>query len=193
MKMFAAAAMAVLLPGAVQAQMTYWPAPGAERATAYLPIGTPLRLVTRTQLSTKDDKPGDRFYLDVAESLVYRGQVVVPAGAVAVGEVARSDRNGHFGKKGKLDIRILYVETPTGPVRLGGQANDEGTSGTAVSLATMAFVSSLGFLIHGTSAHLANGTVVEAYLADDLRFTVEPAQAQLAMVQPDAAGFAPAR
>lgn len=174
-----AATVAALLmgTGAAAQDAVYWSAPapaGAARATSYFPMGTPITLTTRTQVSTKDNKPGDRIFLDVAESLTYRDQVVIPAGAVAVAEVARADRNGHFGKKGKLDIHLLYVETPYGRVRLSGQANDEGTSGTIVSVATIAFVSPLGFLVHGTSAHIPFGTPVQAYLADPLRFTPQP-------------------
>lgn len=194
----AGAALVATLAGSAVAQeagaqsYVYWPAPVAATPSAvpmsYFPMGTPLLLRSRTQVSTKVNVPGDRFYLDVAESLSYRGQVVIPAGAVAVAEVASVQRNGHFGKKGKLEIRLLYIDTPNGPVRLSGQANDEGTSGTITSVATIMFASALGFLVHGTSAQLPPGTAVRAYLAEDLRFAVQPLQQVAAMqVQPDMA------
>ena len=182
----------IALAGSAGAQTaTYWPAPVRAGAapTSYFPMGTPVALTTRTDLSTKDAKSGDRFYLEVVEPLLYQGQVVIPTGSVAVGEVVRSERNGHLGKKGKLDVRLLYVDTPNGPVRLSGKAADEGVSGTVASVATMALVSVVGgFLIHGTSARLPAGTVVKAYLADDLRFVVSGD----AGARPIAAGLAPA-
>ncbi|MEG8044648.1 hypothetical protein QP164_19090 [Sphingomonas sp. LR59] len=170
----------------------YWPAQVTTAASpalmSYFPMGTPLTLRSRTQVSTKMNAPGDRLYLEVAESLSYRGQVVIPAGSVAVAEVAAVQRNGHFGKKGKLEIRLLYIDTPNGPVRLSNQANDEGTSGTITSVATIMFASVLGFLVHGTSAQLPPGTVVRAYLAEDLRFAVQPWQQVAAtQVRPDMA------
>lgn len=184
------AATVAMIGSAAQAQRTiHWPAPvsaAAQENMSYFPMGTPVVLTTRTQVSTKDNKPGDRFYLEVAESISYRGQVVLPAGSVAVGEVARSDRNGHFGKKGKIDVRLLYVETPNGPVRLSGRAGDEGTSGAIASFATIAFVSGLGFLIHGTSAHIPFGTNVTAYLAEDMRFRTSPTLAQASPATPEA-------
>lgn len=184
------AAIVALVGSTAQAQnIVHWPVPisaEASRSMLYFPMGTPVTLTTRTQVSTKDNKAGDRFYLEVAESISYQGQVVLPAGSVAVAEVVRSDRNGHFGKKGKLDIRLLYVETPNGPVRLSGQAGDEGTSGTIASFATIAFVSGLGFLIHGTSAHIPFGTTVQAYLAEDMRFAINPTLAQALPVAPQA-------
>ena len=162
----------------------YWPAAQSGAAYAqrmYVPMGTPVTLTTRTQISTKDNKPGDRFYLEVAESVEFRGQVLIPAGSIAIGEVARADRNGHFGKKGKLDIHLLYLQTPYGPVKLDGHQAKEGKSGTVASFATIALVSSLGFLIHGTSATVPFGTMVKAYLAEPLTFTSDPRQQGVAV------------
>jgi hypothetical protein len=137
-------------------------------------------LTTRTQISTKDNRPGTRVYLRVAENLTYGNQIVLPAGAPAVAEVAQSDRNGHLGKKGKLALNLLYVQTPSGPVELSGGYYKTGKSGTALSVGTIVFVSVLGgFLIHGTSATIPYGTTVQAYLAQPLKFaTQESASAQ---------------
>lgn len=188
---------AALIGGAAQAQdAIYWPAspPPTNMRMTYLPLGTPVTLRTRTQVSTKTNRPGDRVYLEVAETLYYRGQAVVPAGAVAVAEVARADRNGHFGKKGRLDVRLLYIETPNGQIRLNGASSDEGTSGLATSIATMAFVSPLGFLVHGTSAQLPVGTVVHASLGEPLAFQEQAPRAQVsAGLAKDVARPLPAR
>lgn len=191
----AGAVMMLAVSGAAQAQTAfYWPAPEAqpvgEAKRYYLPMGTPLMLRTRTQISTKDNKPGDRIYLEVAESVSFRGQIIIPIGAPVFAEVSRVQRNGHFGKKGKLEIRLISAETPSGPVRLSGTAYDEGKSGTAASVATMALLSGLGFLIHGTSAELAPGTPVKAYLAEPLRFTWYPeAGSKMAIQQARPDGF----
>lgn len=185
----AGAMMMLVVGGAAQAQTAfYWPAPEeqpvGEAKRYYLPMGTPLMLRTRTQVSTKDNRPGDRLYLEVAESVSFRGQIIIPIGAPVFAEVSRVQRNGHFGKKGKLEIRLISAETPSGPVRLTGTAYDEGKSGTAASVATMALASGLGFLIRGTSAELAPGTPVQAYLAEPLRFTWYPdARARIAIQQ----------
>lgn len=177
-----------------------WTAPTAVTSKGtgfYVPQGTPLALTSRTQISSRHNKPGDRVYFEVAETVSFRGQIVVPVGALAIGEVVNAQRNGHFGRKGKIAVRLLYVETPSGPVRLTGRTSDEGKSGTAASVATMALVSGLGFLIHGTSADIAEGTSVEAYLAEPLRFTWHPqdsvGQAMVTQAVPDARREPPAR
>lgn len=191
-KTLLAAALAALASGtAAQAQDAFhWPAPAlvdGPQAKNYFPMGTQLRFTTRTEVNTKRAKPGDRIYLEVAEPLTYQGQVVVPVGSPAIAEVARSQPNGHFGRKGKLDIRLLSLQTPHGPVRLSGHASDEGKSGAVLSIATFTLVSPLGFLIRGTSGRLPFGSVVEGYLAEPLAFYRQPAAPALATVQPDQA------
>lgn len=197
-KISVAASAVICMGGSAVAQdFYYWRAPEtvaqAEQAT-YFPMGTPLKLRTRTQVSTKSNKPGDRLYLEVAEDLIYRGQVVIPAGAVAIAEVARADRNGHFGRKGKLDIQLLNVQTASGPVRISGNSYDEGTTGLYTSIATMVFVSPLGFLVHGTSAHIPQGAIVQAYLAEPMRFFQKPTTQHAAnWVEPEEIRRLPAR
>ncbi len=66
----AIATLAVLVGGTASAQESYyWPAPtrvvDAARTTEF-PIGTPLATITRTEVNTKQMKPGDRVYLEVA-------------------------------------------------------------------------------------------------------------------------------
>lgn len=184
------AGMLALLPITAASAQTVvnWsaPKPGAGGQFVSFPMGTELQLTTRTELNTKQNHPGDRFYLEVAEPLVYRGQVVVPVGAVAVGEVMRSERNGHFGKKGKLDVRILYVQTPSGPVRLSGRSSREGTGQGVLSIAGAIIVSWPMIFIHGTSGRLPADTPVTAYLADELLFEARhDAGAVTAAAQPD--------
>ncbi|QZP07727.1 hypothetical protein [Caenibius sp. WL] len=191
-----AGAFALTSLSAAQAQTVFhWPAPinvsANEGQRFYLPMGTALMLRTRTQISTKDNKPGDRVYLEVAETVSFRGHIVIPIGSPVIAEVSRVQRNGHFGRKGKLEIRLLQAETPSGPVRLTGMASDEGKSGTAASVGTMLFVSGLGFLIHGTSGEIMPGTPVRAYLAEPLWFRWYPrspsTDISFAQAQPDSA------
>ena len=174
----ALAASAILVAPAAVAQDTYhWPAPEVSadaQQKFYFPQGTPVMLRTLTQVSTKDNKPGDRVYLEVAEDVTFRGQVVIPEGSPVVGEVSRVQRNGHFGRKGKLEIRLIRVQTPWGPVRLSGAEYDEGKSGTAASVATMLLVSPLGFIIKGTSGYIAPNTPVTARLGEDMDFRYAP-------------------
>lgn len=188
----------LLIAGTASAQSTFhWPAPTvAAAARTYFPMGTGLAVRTRTEANTKQMKPGDRVYLEVAESLSYRGQVVVPVGAPVVGEVVRSERNGHFGKRGTIEMRLLYAETPYGPVRLSGGTAARGKAATAWSLPVAWFVSWPVIFVHGTSGYIRQGTPLTGYLAEPLTFDAAPPTPQVAMaapVQPDDARALPAR
>ena len=183
-------AIALLAAGSAHAQTAYRgsAADNPQFAPAkryYLPIGTPLRLQTTTPLSTKDSKPGDRVRLEVVEDVSFRGAVVVPVGTSVCGEVSRAQRTGHVGKRGELEIRLLSVEMPDGPVRLSGTVYDEGKSHTALSVGTMLLVSPLGgFLIHGTSASIPAETPVTAHILEPLRFAWRPEKDALMALLP---------
>lgn len=194
--LLAGLALTSITAAAADAQnVVVWQAPALPQngPVAYFPMGTELQLTTRTELNTKYSHAGDRFYLEVAEPLMYRGQVVVPVGSIAVGEVARSERNGHFGKKGQVEVRLLYVQTPSGPVRLSGRMGRDGTGQGLVAIGGGAIVAWPMFFIHGTSGRLPADTAMTAYLADELRFTVQPeaVHADLAVI-PDGAVAEPA-
>ena len=170
-----AALMALGFAGSAGAQeVVYWSAPPVadHGAYSYFPMGTPLRLTTRTELSTRNNRPGERFDLVVSEPLVYRGQVVVPAGAPAVGEVMRIERNGAAGKRGEMAVRLLYAQTPSGPVQLWGRTERAGNNQKMLAIGGAAVVAWPMIFIHGTSARLPADTVITAYLANDLRFPV---------------------
>jgi hypothetical protein len=135
-------------------------------------MGTPVKLATRTELNTKDVRTGDRFYLEVAEPIVYRGQIVVPAGAFAVGEVMRAERNGIFGKRGELAVRLNALQTPSGPVRLSGRSGRKGKQQGVLAIGGALVIAWPMMFIHGTSGRLPADTVLTAYLAEDLRFSL---------------------
>lgn len=185
-------ALVAATPAIAAAQeIVQWAAPIASTGrTAAFPMGTPLLLTTRTELNTKQNHAGERFYLEVARPIAYRGQVVIPAGALAVGEVMRAERNGIFGKRGEIAIRLNYIQTPSGPVRLSGRMARNGLGQELLSIGGALVVSWPMMFIHGTSGRVPADTPVTAYLADDLRFTLQPGteQADTAASDPLAAG-----
>ncbi|MFD1106180.1 hypothetical protein [Sphingobium olei] len=149
---------AIVVCAPAQAQNVYHFAAPEGAGTRYvLPAGTPIVLRTMTQISSKDNRPGERIRLEVAEPVVFGHQTIIPAGSPAIAEVAATQRNGHFGRKGKIEIQLVEVMTPHGPARLTGSGYDEGKSGTVASIGTMLFVTSLGFLIHMWTAPSCKG------------------------------------
>ena len=137
--------------------------------------GTPVYMLSQSELSSKTARVGDRFELRVAEDVIVEGQIVIPAGTRGVGEVSRAEKKGMFGKSGKLDTRVLYARMGNININLAGSANDEGKGGTAGVVAAAVFLLPLAPFITGTSAVLPPGTRMTGWVENDLRMALGPA------------------
>lgn len=146
--------------------------------------GTPISLKNRFELNTKGVAAGQRFEVDVSEDVKVGDVVVIPAGTHGVGEVTRAEKNGHFGKSGKLDTRILYIDLNGQHIEMDGQANDKGKSGTVGTVAAIVGFGVLGIFVHGTSAKLEAGAPMTAYVHSDMPVAVAAALVQTAIVVP---------
>lgn len=117
-----------------------------------------LSLLTQTDLAVRDNRAREPFYLQVAKPLVADGRVIIPAGAIAVGEIVAVSRSDRFAREGEMAVRLLYVSAPAGPMKL--KATNDG--------AAMVKIGSRDGLMHPARARLQAGTPVTAYLADTL-------------------------
>lgn len=134
----------------------------------FLPAGTEISLRTLQELSSKKNRVGDRFDLEVTQDIELNGRAVIPAGTKAIGEVTRVVKKGMFGKSGKLDTRIVYVKLGDHQLRVRGSKDDKGSGGTAATVATLLFVWPAAFFVTGKSAVLPPGTTTTTYLEQDL-------------------------
>jgi hypothetical protein len=130
--------------------------------------GTEVRLETTRELNSNDAKVGDRFDLEVIEDVKLNGRTVIPAGTRAVGEVTVAKRKGMWGKSGKLETRLLYLEVGDQRIRITGASTDKGKTGTAGVVASLAVVPVAGFFVTGTSAVIPPRTQAVATLDEDV-------------------------
>ena len=135
-----------------------------------LTVGTevPLRLLTELTTKGKLLKVGDRFNLEVADPISVAGQVVIPVGSRAVGEITHVRNKGMWGKSGGIDARIMYVTANGKNIRASGSMNDKGTTGTAGVVGAVVFIPIAGFFMTGTSALIPAGTIVRAFIDEDV-------------------------
>ncbi len=145
--------------------------------------GTPIPLKTREQLTTKgkDLRVGHRFQMEVAEAVLVNGVVVIPVGSPATGEVTDVRNKGMWGKSGKINARPLYVRANGRQIRLTGQMDDKGVTGTAAVVGAIVFVPVAGFFMTGTSADIPIGSPVQAFIDEDVPFAVSAAAAPAPM------------
>ena len=160
-------------------------------AATVLPQGTMVRLRTLSQLSSQENKVGQRFDLEVAEDVLLNGRVVIPRGSPAVGDVTLVKKKGMWGKSGKLEARVLSVRANGKDIPVRGTVGDKGETGTAAVVGSILVLPVAGFFVTGTSAVMPSGTGAMAMLESDLPVQFEaptlPAPAAVAPAAPTAA------
>lgn len=138
---------------------------------AILRVGTEVPLRLREQLTTKGKKlrVGHRFHLETSEPVMVNGVNVIPVGSPAVGEITDIRNKGMWGKSGHLGARILYVTVNGRQIRLSGAFDDKGVAGGigAVAVSAIVFLPA-GFFMTGTSAMLPAGTIIKAFVDEDV-------------------------
>lgn len=171
-----AAAFAAVLAasGAAQAQTAPTPTPAvavvAPSGGSVLRVGAEVPLKLSEELTTKGKKlkTGHRFHLEVAENVLVDGHIVIPAGTPAFGEVTDVRNKGMWGKSGHINARVLYALVNGRQIRLTGNFDDKGVTGTAGVVGAVALVPVAGFFMTGTSARLPIGTPIKAFVDEDV-------------------------
>lgn len=163
-----------------QAQPTQAVAPifAPVTSNAILRSGTPVPLRLLEELTTKGKKlrVGQRFRMEVSESVVVQGTTVIPAGSPAIGEITDVRNKGGWGKSGHFGARILYVTVNGRQIRLSGSFDDKGKAGGvgAVAVSAIIFLPA-GFFMTGTSATVAAGAAVKGYVDEDVQLALASA------------------
>lgn len=177
------AALSLVAAGTVHAQTaTVAPAQTENMLRAGTPIA--LRLAETLTTQGKKLKAGYRFNMETAEPVVLNGVTVIPSGTPAVGEVTDVRNKGMWGKSGHINARALYLRLNGRQIRLTGQMDDKGTTGTAGVVGAVVFLPVAGFFVTGTSAEIATGANVKAFLDEDLTVAFSSAPVAPAITVP---------
>lgn len=145
-------------------------ATAAPANASVLRVGTEVPLKLSEALTTKGKKlkTGYRFHLEVSENVMVGGRVVIPAGTPAFGEVTEVRNKGMWGKSGHINARVLYALPNGRQIRLTGNFDDKGVTGTAGVVGAAVLIPVAGFFMTGTSANLAVNTPVKAFVDEDV-------------------------
>lgn len=147
------------------------------RAGAQIPVRTSEMLTTKG----KKLRIGQRIQMETAEAVTLNGQVVIPAGSPVIGEITDLRNKGMWGKSGYINARVLSVRVNGTSVRLTGQFDDKGVTGTAGVVGAIALIPIAGFFTTGTSAAIPLGAPVKAFLDEDITVAFAPADAATAV------------
>ncbi len=138
--------------------------------TVTIPAGTAVTLEFRDPLSSKSTPVGDFVALRLAEPIVVGGEVVVPMGAAAGGEVLDAAPSRMAGQQGKLIISGRFLELDGQRVRIRGmtiQVAGRSRVDTANTLLLVPYVGIASVLVQGGEIEIPAGTRAQARLAVD--------------------------
>jgi len=163
-------------------------APATANATLRVGTEVPVRLLEELTTKGKKLRVGHRFRLETSEPVMVQGVVVIPVGSPAVGEITDVRNKGMWGKSGHLGARLLYVTVNGRQIRLSGAFDDKGVAGGvgAVAVSAIVFLPA-GFFMTGTSARVPSGTIIKAFIDEDVALAI-----QSAAMPPMTVGAAPA-
>jgi hypothetical protein len=148
----------------------------------YLPANTEVVVAMNDTITTKGKafQEGDTFSLTVQDPVFLNDLVVIPKGARAVGRITWLTSKGAFGKSGKMDIDIEYVEVNGRRIPLEGHFRQEGEGNTVATVGGVVAVGVLAGFITGKSAVIPRGRELTVHTLEDL-----PVRVARAAPQPD--------
>ncbi len=132
-----------------------------------LSAGTPILLVTETEISSEANVRGDAVPVHVTEDVVVDSVVIVPRGTAGMGQVTVAECKAAYGRGGRVAIELLYLTVSGRSVRLRGtfevsaRGSDLRLSGRNVVSAAVAVA------ITGKRATIASGTRLTGYVMRD--------------------------
>lgn len=177
---------ALCFAAAAQAQVAAPMATLTPAADNTLRVGTKVPLKLSEELTTKGKnlRVGQHFRMEVSEPVLVNGQVVIPAGSPAVGEITEARNKGMWGKSGHLTAQMLYVSVNGRQIRMTGTFDDKGVTGTGGVVAAIAFVPVAGFFTTGTSARVPVGAAVTGFIGEDVPILAAAAASAPLVAQP---------
>lgn len=134
-----------------------------------LPKNSEVLVSLNEDLTTKGKKlkQGDKFDVTVTHDVLVNGLVAIPKGAPGTGTVTWMTSKGAFGKSGKMDVTIDYVEFGGQRVAVDGKFRQEGEGNTVGTVAGVVAAGVFAAFITGKSALIPAGRELTTYTKDD--------------------------
>jgi hypothetical protein len=165
--------LALCFGGTLSAQEPQQPPPDAVKppaptATALaekltLKEGADVNLKFAQDLNSKTANDDDPVSLVLDQDIKIGEMVVVKAGAKAVGTITHAKKAGMMGKAGELNMRLDYLITDTGRLRLRGTKGKEGEGKVGATVALTVLFGPIGLIKHGKDVEIKPGTPLLVY------------------------------
>lgn len=135
-----------------------------------LRAGAPVPVALSETLTTKGKslKVGQRVRLEVAQDVMLNGRVVIPARSPVEGVLTEVRNKGMWGKSGAIHLQMTSVSINGTAVRLKGDMDSRGQTGTAGVVGAIVALPIAGFFVTGTSADMPLNMPGRAFLDQDV-------------------------
>lgn len=132
--------------------------------------GAPVPVVLSEPLTTKGRhlKVGQLVRLEVAQDVMVNGRVVIPARSPVEGVLTYVRNKGMWGKSGAIRLHINSVNVNGVTIRLSGDMDTRGETGTAGVVGAIVVLPVAGFFVTGTSAEMPLNMPGRAFLDEDI-------------------------
>jgi len=160
-------------------------APLPAAATTTLPANTEILVSMNEDLTSKGGRieEGHKFGLSVVHDVMLNGMVVIPKGTPAFGEVTWLTGKGAFGKSGKMEIELRYIELNGRTIPVTGKYRQEGEGNTVGTVAGVVAVGVFAAFITGKSARIPQGRELKAFTKEALAVVMPQNAPSVAPVQ----------
>ncbi len=116
----------------------------------------------------KSLKVGQIVRLEVAQDVLLNGRVVIPARSPVEGILTEVRNKGMWGKSGAIHLQMTSVSINGIAVRLKGDMDTRGQTGTAGVVGAIVVLPLAGFFVTGTSAEMPLNMPGRAFLDQDI-------------------------
>jgi len=125
--------------------------------------GADVSLKFAQDVNSKTANDDDPVALVLDQDIKIGEIVVVKAGAKAVGTITHAKKAGMLGKAGELNMRLDYLITDSGRVRLRGTKGKEGEGKVGATVALTVLFGPIGLIKHGKNVEIKQGTPLLVY------------------------------
>jgi hypothetical protein len=159
--------------GTLLAQEPQQAPPEASKPLAAVAAAPPEKLILKERadvnlkfaqdLNSKTANDDDPVSLVLDQDIKIGDMVVVKSGAKAVGTITHAKKAGMMGKAGELNMRLDYLITDTGRLRLRGTKGKEGEGKVGATVALTVLFGPIGLIKHGKDVEIKPGTPLLVY------------------------------
>ena len=136
-----------------------------------LAANTEIFMTLNQELSSKRNKEGEMFGLTISHDVMLGQFVVIPKGTPAFGEVTWKTGRAIFGKSGKMDVELRYIDLNGRRIPITGKYRQEGEGTTLAAVGAVVLAAPL-MVITGKSARIPEGREFKAFTRDALPVTL---------------------